>query len=248
MRMRKAFATLFVTLLTSTAVAQTPATPARIGKLCPAKCDGLAHVTFEEELRKLGWVEGKNLITEWKEAEGRFERLPDLAAQLVASRPDVIVASSTRPVQAVKNATSEIPIVFAAVGDPVGTGLVRSLAHPGGNVTGVTYFVSGFATAKKFEIIRELLPQAQRVGVLANADNDATRLSLSIEIPIASQRYGLQIDVLGFRVAEDIDGAVAKAKMLGVEALAVVGDPIVNTPWNRVPDLVAQAGIPAVYD
>jgi putative tryptophan/tyrosine transport system substrate-binding protein len=248
MRMRKALATLFVTLLTSTAVAQTPATPARIGKLCPAKCDGLAHVTFEEELRKLGWVEGTNLTIERKEAEGRFERLPDLAAQLVRSRPDVIVASSTRPVQAVKNATSEIPIVFAAVGDPVGTGLVRSLAHPGGNLTGVTYFVPGFSIAKKFEIIRELLPQARHVGVLANADNDATRLRLSIEIPVASQQYGLQIDVIGFRVAEDIDGAVAKAKMLGVQALAVVGDPIVNTPWNRVPDLVAQVGIPAVYD
>ena len=248
MQMRKALATLFVTLLTSTAVAQTPAKPARIGKLCPAKCDGLAHVTFEEELRKLGWIEGKNLITERKEAEGRFERLPDLAAQIVGSRPDLIVASSTRPVQAVKNATSEIPIVFAAVADPVGMGLVQSLARPGGNVTGVTYSVSGFDIAKKFEIIRELLPQAQRAGVLADTANDAVRQRLSIEIPIASQQYGFQIDVIGFRVAEDIDGAVAKAKMLGVEALAVVADPILNSPWNRVPDLVAEAGIPAVYD
>jgi putative ABC transport system substrate-binding protein len=248
MRTRKALATLFVTLLTSTAVAQTPAKPARIGKLCPAKCDGLAHVTFEDEMRKLGWIEGKNLITERKEADGRFERLPDLAAQIVGSRPDLIVASSLRPLQAVKNATSEIPIVFAAVGDPVGTSLVQSLARPGGNVTGVTYFVSGFHLAKKFEIIRELLPQAQRVGVLAQTDNDATRQRLAIEIPIASQQYGFQIDVIGYRVAEDIDGAVAKAKMLGVEALAVVADPVVNTPWNRVPDLVAEAGIPAVYD
>ena len=247
MRMRKALATLFVTLLTSTAVAQTPAKPARIGKLCPAKCDGLAHVTFEDEMRKLGWIEGKNLITERKEADGRFERLPDLAAQIVGSRPDLIVASS-RSVQAVKNATSEIPIVFAAVADPVGMGLVQSLARPGGNVTGVTYFVPGFALAKKFEIIRELLPQARRVGVLAQTDNDTTRQRLAIEIPIASQRYGFQIDVIGFRVAEDIDGAVAKAKMLGVEALAVVADPVVNSPWNRVPDLVAEAGIPAVYD
>ena len=115
-------------------------------------------------------------------------------------------------------------------------------------MTGVTYFVPGFGIAKKFEIIRELLPQAQHVGVLADADNDATRQRLSIQIPIAVQRYGFQIDVVGFRVAEDIDGAVAKAKMLGVEALAVVAGPIVNSPWNRVPDLVAQAGIPAVYD
>src|SRR5918993_4917274 len=107
MRTRKALATLFVTLLTSTAMAQTPAKPARIGKLCPMKCDGLPHMSFEDEMRKLGWIEGKNLITERKEADGRFERLPDLSAQIVGSRPDVIVASSLRPVQAVKNATSE---------------------------------------------------------------------------------------------------------------------------------------------
>jgi putative tryptophan/tyrosine transport system substrate-binding protein len=115
-------------------------------------------------------------------------------------------------------------------------------------VTGVTYSVPGFDIAKKFEIIRELLPQAQRAGVLANTGNDADRQRLSTEIPIASRQYGLQIDVIGFRVAEDIDGAVAKAKMLGVEALAVVAGPIVNSPWNHVPDLVAQAGIPAVFD
>src|ERR671913_173218 len=165
MRTRKALATLLVTLLTSTAVAQTPAKPARIGKLCPAKCDGLAHITFEEEMRKLGWIEGKNLITERKEADGRFERLPDLAAQLIGSRPDLIVASSTRPVQAVKNATSEIPIVFGFIGDPVGVGLVQSLARPGGNVTGVMMAVAGGYVAKKSDVIRELLPRAQHVGV-----------------------------------------------------------------------------------
>src|ERR671912_910757 len=95
MRTRKALATLLVTLLTSAAVAQTPAKPARIGKLCPAKCDGLAHITFEDEMRKLGWIEGKNLITERKEAEGRVECLPGLAAQLVGSKPNLLVASST---------------------------------------------------------------------------------------------------------------------------------------------------------
>src|ERR671912_1602050 len=135
MRTRKALATLFVTLLTSTAMAQTPAKPARIGKLCPMKCDGLPHMSFEDELRKLGWIEGKNLITERKEAEGRFERLPELADQLVRSKPNLLVASSTPGVLAVKRATSEIPIVFSAVGDPVGVGLVQSLGRPSGNVT-----------------------------------------------------------------------------------------------------------------
>jgi putative tryptophan/tyrosine transport system substrate-binding protein len=247
MRLRKALATLFVTLLTSTAVAQTPAKPARIGKLCPMKCDGLPHMSFEDEMRKLGWIEGINLITERKEADGRFERLPELAAQLVRSKPNLLVASSTPGAQAVKRAASEIPIVFSAVGDPVGVGLVQSLARPGGNVTGVT---SLFAThmAKKFDLIREFMPQAQHVGLLTNSDNPAARLGVSIEVPMAAQQYGFQIEVIGIQVAEDIPGAVAKAKALGVEALAVTGDAILNTPPNRVSDLLAQAAIPAVYD
>jgi putative ABC transport system substrate-binding protein len=245
--MRKALATLFVTLLTSTAVAQTPAKPARIGKLCPMKCDGLPHMSFEDEMRKLGWIEGKNLITERKEAEGRFERLPELAAELVRSKPNVLLASSTPGALAVKNATSEIPIVFSAVGNPVDMGLVQSLARPGGNVTGVTSLV-GPHLAKKFDLIREFMPQAQHVGVLTNSDNPNARLGVSIEVPMAAQQYGFQIEVIGIQVAEDIPGAVAKAKALGLEALAVIGDAILNTPPNRVSDLLAQAGIPAVYD
>ncbi len=247
MRMRKALATLFVTLLTSTAVAQTPTKPARIGKLCPMKCDGLPHMSFEDEMRKLGWIEGKNLITERKEAEGRFERLPELAAQLVRTKPNVLLASSTPGALAVKNATSEIPIVFSAVGNPVDMGLVQSLARPGGNVTGVTSLV-GPHLAKKFDLIREFMPQAQHVGVLTNSDNPNARLGVSIEVPMAAQQYGFQIEVIGIQVAEDIPGAVAKAKALGLEALAVIGDAILNTPPNRVSDLLAQAGIPAVYD
>jgi len=247
MRTRKALASLFVTLLTSVAVAQAPAKPARIGKLCPMKCDGLPHISFEDEMRKLGWIEGKNLITERKEAEGRFERLPELAAQLVRTRPDLLVASSTPAVQAVKRATSEVPIVFSAVGDPVGVGLVQSLAHPGGNVTGVTSLV-GTHIAKKFDLIREFMPQARHVGLLTNTDNDAARRITSIEVPMAAQQYGFRIEVIGIQVAEDIPGAVAKAKALGVEALAVSGDAILNTPPNRVSDLLAQAAIPAVYD
>jgi putative ABC transport system substrate-binding protein len=245
--MRKALATLFVTLLTSTAVAQTPAKPARIGKLCPMKCDGLPHMSFEDEMRKLGWIEGKNLITERKEAEGRFERLPELAAQLVRFKPNLLVASSTPGVQAVKHATSEIPIVFSAVGNPVAVGLVQSLARPGGNVTGVTSLV-GTHIAKKFDLIREFMPQAQHVGLLTNSDNPNTRRLTSIEVPMAAQQYGFQIEVIGIQVAEDIPGAIAKAKALGVEALAVSGDAILNTPPNRVSDLLAQAAIPAVYD
>jgi putative tryptophan/tyrosine transport system substrate-binding protein len=108
--------------------------------------------------------------------------------------------------------------------------------------------VAGTYIAKKFELIRELLPQAQHVGVLAEINNDSTRRGLSIEVPMAAQQYGFQIEVLGFQVTEEIPGVVAKAKTLGLEALAVVGGPILSTPPSRVPDLLAQAGIPGVYN
>jgi putative tryptophan/tyrosine transport system substrate-binding protein len=114
-------------------------------------------------------------------------------------------------------------------------------------VTGVTSLV-GPHLAKKFDLIREFMPQAQHVGVLTNSDNPNARRGVSIEVPMAAQQYGFQIEVIDIRVAEDIPGAVAKAKALGVEALAVIGDAILNTPPNRVSDLLAQAAIPAVYD
>ena len=138
MRRREAIATFFLALLTSAVVAQTPTKTARIGMLCPVRCAGAGYTAFDDELRKLGWVEGSNLTVERRGSEGRYERLPDLAAELVRSRPDLIVAATSPPARAAKDVTSEIPIVFSFVGDPVGVGLVQSLARPGGNVTGVT--------------------------------------------------------------------------------------------------------------
>ena len=121
--------------------------------------------------------------------------------------------------------------MFSAVGDPVGVGLVQSLAHPGGNLTGVTSLV-GTHNAKKFDLIREFLPQARHVGFLTNTNNDAARRLTSIEIPMAAQQYGFQIDVIGIQVAEDIPGAVAKAKALGGGGAG--GD------WGRDPEHAAE--------
>jgi putative tryptophan/tyrosine transport system substrate-binding protein len=112
----------------------------------------------------------------------------------------------------------------------------------------LTSWVTGHYIAKKFDLIRDLLPQAKRVAVLGNTANETGRMRLAIEVPMAAQQYGFEIEVIGISVAEDIPGAIAKAKTLGMEAVAVVGDPIMNTPPNRVPDLMAQAAIPAVYD
>ena len=246
MRRREAIATFFLALLTSAVVAQTPTKTARIGMLCPVRCAGAGYTAFDDELRKLGWVEGSNLTVERRGSEGRYERLPDLAAELVRSRPDLIVAATSQPARAAKDVTSEIPIVFSFVGDPVGVGLVQSLARPGGNVTGVTSLVPGAYNAKSFEIIKELLPNAQRVAALTNPMNESARLRMSLEVPMVSQ-LGLQIEVIEVRAPEEIPGAVAKAKRLGADALVIVADPILIIPPNRIPDLVAQAALPAIY-
>jgi putative ABC transport system substrate-binding protein len=235
-------------MLTGAAAAQPLGKTARIGMLCGVRCAGAGHTAFYEEMRKLGWIEGQNLVIERREAGGQYERLPALAAELVQLRPDLIVATATPVVQAAKAATPEIPIVFGFVGDPVGVGLVRSLSRPGGNVTGVTTVVPGEYFVKTFETLRELLPLAQRVAVLTNPANATARVSLSREIPIASQHFGLHIEEIGVRTPEEIPGAVAAAKQLGVEALLIVGESVMNTPPpNRIPDLVAQVSLPAIY-
>jgi len=246
MGVRKALTTLSLILISYTAAAQTPTRTARIGMLCPVQCAGPGYDAFDDELRKLGWVEGRNLIVERRGGEGRSERLPGLAAELVRSEPDLIVAASTQPARAAKDATSSIPIVFSFVADPVGIGLVQSLARPGGNVTGVTTLVPGSFIVKSFEILRELLPNAQRVALLANPSNEITRLRLPLEVPLASQ-YGFQVDVIDVRTPEELPDAIEKAKQLGVDALVNTGDPVLIIPPNRMPDLAAQAGIPAIY-
>ncbi len=123
---------------------------------------------------------------------------------------------------------------------------MQSLARPGGNVTGVTSLVIGSYLGKNFEVLRELLPYAQRVAVLWNPANSMSRLSVPPQLPLASQ-FGFQIDVIEARTQEEIPGAIAKAKALGADALLSVGDPVLNTPANNVPDLAIRAGLPSIY-
>jgi putative ABC transport system substrate-binding protein len=219
---------------------------ARIGMLCPVRCAGPGYAAFEDELRKLGWVEGHNLTIERRALEGRYERVSEFAAEAVRSRPDVIVGPGAPIARALKDATSEIPIAFSFVGNPVEIGLVQSLAHPGRNVTGVAAITPGAFLAKQFEILRELLPQARRVAVLVNPANDDHRLTVAREVPMTTQ-LGLQIDVIEARAHEEVPAAVEKAKALRAEGLLVLGDAILNTPPNRVPDLLARTPLPALY-
>lgn len=240
------FAALVSVLLTSILAAQTPAKPVRLGMLCPVRCAGPGYTAFEDELRKLGWVEGHNLTIERRALEGRYERASELAAEIVRSRPNLIVGPSAPIARALKDATSEIPIAFSFVANPVQIGLVQSLAHPGRNVTGVASITPGAFLAKQFEILRELLPRAQRVAVLVNPANDDHRLALAREVPMAAQ-FGLRVDVIEVRAPNDVPAAVESARRLRAEGLLVLGDAILNTPPNRVPDLLARTPLPALY-
>jgi ABC-type uncharacterized transport system substrate-binding protein len=241
-----ALAAVFLLLFTSATAAQMPAKTARIGMLCPVRCVGPGYAAFGDELGKLGWVEGKNLMVERKEAEGRSERYSALIAEAVRARPDVITAPGSALALAAKQATTEIPIVFSFVADPVGVGLVESLARPGGNITGAATLVPGGLLAKNFQTVRELLPNAQRFAILTNPADASARLGIAREVPIALQ-YGLQIDVIEVRTREEVPGAIERAKALGADVVYVTGDAIFQTPPTRVPELMAQARLPAIY-
>ena len=157
--------------------AQEPRNAPRVGFLGPrSRSDGALYLDpFQQGLRELGWVEGQNIVIEYRFAEGRLDRLPDLAAELIRLKVDVILAASTPPAVAAKNATSTIPIVMATSADPVELGLVASLARPGGNVTGLSFSVALDVVGKELELLKETVPKVRRVAVLWNPPIQATR-------------------------------------------------------------------------
>lgn len=237
---------LLIALLVFASAVGTRAAPKvpRVGMLCSPACTGSNMDRFFEELRGLGWFEGTNIVIERKEG---FDRLPALAADLVRSKPDLIVTVSPQPARAVKDATSEIPIVMLFVADPVGAGLASSLARPGGNLTGVATLVPGDFTGKELELLRELLPQVKRVAAFINPLNEIHRLLFPREAPPAAVTLGFQLDTIEVREAGEMPSAIAAAKARGAEAMFVMSDPIFHLPLNRVPDLAAQAGLPSIY-
>jgi putative ABC transport system substrate-binding protein len=173
--------------------AQQPAKLPTIGFLGPntSSLDSRRVGAFVQRLRELGWVEGRNVAIEYRWAEGRTERLAEFAAEFVRLKVDVIVTSGTPPVVAAKQATSVIPIVFAAVGDPVGTGLVTSLARPGGNVTGLSIQATDLA-GKRLELLREVVPGLHRLAIMANAGASPAVLEMA-EAQTTARALGLEV-------------------------------------------------------
>ena len=238
--------TVLLFVFASTTTTHAAQRVARIGVLCAPSCSVGTMTAFWDELQKIGWIEGTNIVVERKEAGAHIDQLPALAAELAQSKPDLIVATNPQSVRAAKDVTSKIPIAFFGVADPVGMGLASSLAHPGGNVTGAATFVPGEFNGKVFGLIRELLPQAKRVTAFINSANETHRLLYMKEAPSAADKLGFQLDTVDLHNPEELPGAVAAAKARGAEALYVVSDPIFLFPPNRVPDLVAQAELPSI--
>ena len=195
-------------------------------------------------LRDLGWIEGRTIAIEYRWAEGRSERFADIAAELVQHKVDVIVTAGTPPVLAAKQATSVIPIVFPLAGDPVGNGLVASLARPGGNVTGLSIQTTDLGN-KRLELLREALPSLGRLAVMANIGNTSAAFEMA-EVSKTAKTLGIEIVAVEIRRAEDIALAFETLKARA-EALYVCGDPLVTTNRIRIKTLALSARLPTMH-
>jgi putative ABC transport system substrate-binding protein len=224
--------------------AQQPGKVARIGVLHPER-PGDAGVevlieSFRKGLRQLGYVEGKNILLEHRFAEGKLDRLPDLMAELVGLKPDVIFALNTPAARAAKNGTKTIPVVFTWVADPLD--LVASLARPGGNVTGLTT-VTADLSGKRLEVLKEALPGVSRVGVLLHSDNPIpARLFRDMEK--AGPQFGIRLYDLGVRGPDELQKAFEVADKERIGALFVIEEAVIASYRKRVLELAAKRRLP----
>ena len=225
--------------------AQQPGKPPVIGFLVAGtpSSHGQLVVGFQQRLRDLGWIEGRNIILEVRWAEGRSERYTEIAAEFVRLKVDVIVTAGAA-VLAAKQATSVIPIVFSAAADPVGAGLVASLARPGGNVTGLS-LQNTDSIGKRLELLREVVAGLRRFALLGNVAYSATVLEMR-EIQATASALGLEVVAFEVRRAEDIAPAFEALKG-PVEALYVCSDPLMFTNRIRINTLALVARLPAIY-
>src|SRR6266478_5578939 len=241
----------FITLLGGAAAwplaasAQQPGKWPTIGFLGGATWESQWAATFVQRLHELGWTEGRTVAIEYRWTEGRNERAAEIAAEFARLKVDVIVTYSTPPILAAKQATSAIPIVFAAAGDPVGAGLVASLARPGGNVTGLSLLATDLA-GKRIELLREVVPGLRRLAILGNVGNPLVVLEIA-EVQAAARTLGLDVVTSSeIRKADNIVPAL-EAFRGRADALFVVLDPLISN--NRLPiaTLALAARLPTMH-
>jgi ABC-type uncharacterized transport system substrate-binding protein len=201
---------------------------------------------FRQQLRELGWVEGRNIAIEFRFADGRADRLPGLAEELVRLKVDIITASPTPAAMAAKKATSTIPIVGMSLTEPVAVGLVASLARPGGNVTGVSYAFGTEIFGKQLELLRDISPSGRRVAVLANPGGSPAYPQMLEATRAAARSLGLELQLLEVREAEEFDGAFAAMARERARALLVMGHPLFFLHRARLADLAVRNRLPSM--
>jgi putative ABC transport system substrate-binding protein len=242
------FSTLCTLLfaLCSSALAQQPAKIPRIGiLLAPSASSYTSRIeAFRQRLRELGYVEGKNIYIEYRYAEGKLDRLPDLAAELVGLKVDVIVTAGPA-ILAAKKASATIPIVFGASPDPVGSGVVSSLARPGGNITGLSS-IGPDLDGKRLELLKEAFPKVARVAFLWQSGGPRGNEPLA-GLEAAAKALGLKLQSLEVRSLDDFESAFARAKRDGAQALSTTTGALLNTRRPQVLDFAAKNRLPAMY-
>jgi putative ABC transport system substrate-binding protein len=231
--------------------AQQAAKVPRIGYLAPMAGAGNRHATeaFHQGLRDLGYVEGRNIVIEYRDDEGKIERLPALAAELVALEVDIIVAGATPHALAAKQATRTVAIVFAAAGDPLSSGLVTSLARPGGNVTGLSVLASQELVGKRLEYLKQAVPRVSRVAYLwhPGAADERTQKDSMKAADVAARALGVHLQFVEARGPADFNRAFADMIRTRAEALAVSPSAVFAREGRRLVDLAAKDRLPAVY-
>ena len=237
--------TALLTALCSSVEAQPALKPRHIGFLCPAKCGQGEHDGFRAGLRELGYVEGHNVKVTQRAAESNSKRLSAIASELVGFKVDVLVTASTPAIIAAKEATSVIPIVFASAGDPVASGLVTSLAKPGGNVTGIT-ILSPELSGKRLELLKETLPRLSRVAVLTNPSVPA-QATLG-EFETAAHALGLQLTLLKAQRLSELENAFSSIIRQQLGALIIVPDAFFASQRSLFVEFTAKNRLPAIYD
>ena len=232
--------------LPSSAFAQTSPRVYRVGFLVPRSVANFVDRTeaFSAGMRAFGYVEGKNLIIEWRSADGKYERLPEMAKQLLQSKIDVLVVDSTPGVKAAQAATTTVPIVMISVGDPVASGFVASLSRPGGNITGLSNVVAD-VSSKYVEILRLAIPALSHIAVLSNPDN-STHPGIVRQLQTTAVSVGAKVSPISARTPADIDAAFEAIRKQGAGALIVLGDPFFGQQGKQIADAALRGRVPTL--
>jgi len=232
--------------LSNAADAQRAAAPRHIGVLVVARAPQSEEAqAFRRALLSAGYSEGSDVVIEWRAADGDYGRVPELVADLVQRKVDVLVVESTIASQAAKRATSTIPIVMTSIADPIGSGLVANLAHPGGNITGLTIMTSDLV-AKRLQLLKDITPRLARVAVLGNPDSPYTR-KVSEELKAVAPSLSIKLNVVSARMPEQFDPAFSAISRAHAQALYVIEDSMFSIQRATILERTLKARLPAIY-